>query len=162
FDMASLRSYYGISRPEFIQSVTAMIGVMSVGVLPGIFIAVMLALLRLIYLASRPHDAVLVPVDLNAGTYCHEEEKGGKPVAGLLIYRFDSALVFFNADRFKERVLALCNRTEAAPKWLLFDAEAVSFVDITGAAALNALCTELSGQGTVLAIARAKSRFRNT
>jgi MFS superfamily sulfate permease-like transporter len=50
-----------------------------------------------------------------------------------VIYRFDAALVFFNADYFKERVRTVI-ATADSPRWFLLDAEAMSYVYTTGAA----------------------------
>lgn len=159
FDIASLRGYYRVSRPEFRHALVAMLGVMTVGVLPGILVAVGLAILRLLRLASHPPDAVLGLVEGKEDAYGTGGE-GGKAIPGLLIYRFDASLVFFNADYFKERVLALSQEAGTSPEWLLLDAESIPFLDITGAEAVEALRGELAGRGTVLAIARAKGLFR--
>lgn len=158
FDFASMREYYRVSRPEFRHSLVAMIGVMSVGVLPGILVAVALALLRLLRLASRPHDAVLGLLAEKDGVYTVGE--GGREIPGLIVYRFDSSLLFFNADYFKDRVLALCNAAGTPPEWLLFDAESAPVLDVTGAAVLESLRAELTGRGVVLAVTRAKGLFR--
>jgi MFS superfamily sulfate permease-like transporter len=160
FDVASLRRYYRVSRPEFWLSVVAMLGVMTVGVLPGVLIAVCLALLRLLRLASRPHDVVLGLVQEKDDVYSAVEEEGGRTIPGLIIYRFDSSLLFFNADYFKDRVRAIIRKANTKPKWFLFDVESVPVLDITGADALEELRAELAGLGIVLAIARAKGLFR--
>jgi high affinity sulfate transporter 1 len=160
FDVASLRRYYSVSRPEFWLSVVAMLGVMTVGVLQGVLIAVGLALLRLLRLASRPHDVVLGLVQEKNDVYSAVEEEGGRTIPGLIIYRFDSSLLFFNADYFKDRVRAIVRNANTKPKWFLFDVESVPALDITGADALEELHAELAGQGIVLAIARAKGLFR--
>jgi MFS superfamily sulfate permease-like transporter len=159
FDFASLRSYYRVSKGEFVHATVAMIGVMTLGVLPGVLIAIALALLRLLRLASRPHDAILGLKDAAEGSYCSEEE-GGKPVDGIVIYRFDASIVFFNADYFKSRALAAVGEAGTSPRWVLFDVESVPFMDITGADALEALRSELHSLGIVVAIARAKGLFR--
>jgi SulP family sulfate permease len=88
------------------------------------------------------------------------EEPAARPVPGMIIFRFDSALVFFNADRFKERALTLVHEAPETPEWFVFDAEAVPLMDTTAADALFALDTELADRGIVLVIARSKSRFR--
>ena len=160
FDVASLRRYYRVSRPEFWLSVVAMLGVMMVGVLPGVLIAVGLALLKLLRLASRPHDVVLGLVQEKDDVYSAVEEKGGRTIPGLIIYRFDSSLLFFNADYFKDRVRAIIRNANTKPTWFLFDVESVPVLDITGADALEELRAELAGEGIVLAIARAKGLFR--
>ena len=160
FDVASLQRYYRISRSEFWLSVVAMLGVMTVGVLPGVLIAVGLALLKLLRLASRPHDVVLGLVQQRDDVYSAVEEEGGRTIPGLIIYRFDSSLLFFNADHFKDRVRAIIRNANTKPKWFLFDVESVPVLDITGADALEELRAELAGLGVVLAIARAKGLFR--
>jgi high affinity sulfate transporter 1 len=160
FDVASLRRYYRVSRPEFWLSMVAMLGVMTVGVLPGVLIAVGLALLKLLRLASRPHDVVLGLVQERDDVYSAVEEKGGRTIPGLIIYRFDSSLLFFNADYFKDRVRAIIRNANTKPAWFLCDVESVPVLDITGADALEELRAELAGEGIVLAIARAKGLFR--
>jgi high affinity sulfate transporter 1 len=160
FDVSSLRRYYRISRTEFWLSVVAMLGVMTVGVLPGVLIAVGLALLRLLRLASRPHDVVLGLVQEKDDVYSAVEEEGGRTIPGLIIYRFDSSLLFFNADYFKDRVRAIIRNANTKPKCFLFDVESVPVLDISGADALEELRTELARMGIVLAIARAKGLFR--
>jgi MFS superfamily sulfate permease-like transporter len=136
-----------------------MLGVMTVGVLTGILVAVGLAMLRLLRLASRPHDALLGADPRTGGAYCSTDD-GGVPVAGLMIYRFDASLVFFNADYIRDRALALVDNAEQKPRWFLLDAETVPLLDITGAEALEALRTGLADRGIVLALARAKGLFR--
>jgi len=159
FDFAALREYRRAAPAELRHSLVAMLGVMTVGVLHGVLIAVALAILRLLMLASKPSDALLGILEGKEGIYGGE---GGRPVPGLLIYRFDASLVFFNADHFQERVLALVRESPTPVRWLLFDAESVPMLDISGATMLAALERDLAKSGTVLAIARAKGRFRET
>jgi high affinity sulfate transporter 1 len=159
FDFASLRTYWRGSKAEFRHAIVAMLGVMTVGVLTGILIAVGLAMLRLLRLASRPHDALLGADPHTAGAYCNTDE-GGVPIEGLMIYRFDASLVFFNADYVRDRALGLVDQAPRKPSWFLLDAETVPLLDITGAEALEALRAGLADRGIVLAVARPKGLFR--
>jgi MFS superfamily sulfate permease-like transporter len=161
FDFASLRAYYNVSRPEFRHSVVAMLGVMTVGVLPGVLIAVGLALLKLLRLASRPHDVVLRPVRREDGVISAEKEgDDSKTIPGIIIYRFDSSLLFFNADYFKDRVRTVIDEEHSRPRQFLLDAEAIPLMDITGADTLDSVRSELARQDIVLSVARAKGLFR--
>ncbi len=160
FDLGSLRSYYRVNRAEFRQSVVATLGVMTLGVLPGVLIAVGLALLRLVVLASRPHDAILGIVEGPTGAHAATQEEGGKPIPGLVIYRFESALLFFNADYFQDRARAAVAQAEPRARWFLLDAESIPLLDITGAQALDTLRADFERQGIRLAVARAKGVFR--
>lgn len=160
FDLGSLRDYYRLSKPEFRQSIVAMIGVMTLGVLQGVLIAVALALFKLLRQASHPRDAVLGVVQGSGGAYCTTEEEGGTFVPGLIIYRFESSLVFFNADYFSDRVRTLINKSPVTTRYFLLDAEAVPFVDVSGVYTLDSLRSELAEQEIVLGIARARGLFR--
>ena len=160
FDIASLRKYYALSKPEFWLSVIAMVGVMSLGVLPGVLIAVGLAIFKLLQLASQPHDAVLGLVDKKHGLYDDVSDTDDGRIPGLLIYRFDSSLLFFNADYFKERVRQTIREEETKPEWFIFDTGTMPLVDVTGSGALQDIHKELANQGIVLVIAHAKGWCR--
>ena len=160
FDFASLRRYRRVSSVEFGFSIVAMLGVMTVGVLPGVLVAVGLAILNLLRLGSRPHDAVLTPVEGQIGVYTTNKDEDKTNIPGLIIYRFDGSLLFFNADYFKERVRAIVEKAGTKPERFLLDAEAIPILDITGADALDELRAEFAKSGVELAIARAKGPFR--
>jgi MFS superfamily sulfate permease-like transporter len=160
FDVGALRRYYHLSRPEFRDSVLAMLGIMTVGVLPGVLIAIGLALLKLLSLAARPPDAVLGLVTADGEVHATEDREGALTIPGLLLYRFDASLVFFNAEYFQDRVRTLIAAAERKPEWVLFDAESSNLLDTTAADALASLHAELAAQGIVLAVARATGLFR--
>jgi MFS superfamily sulfate permease-like transporter len=159
FDIESLRRYFRLSPAEFWLSIVAMVGVITLGVLHGVLIAVALTLLRLIALASRPRDGVFGELDGQAGVYGLVGEDGVVPVGGLLLYRFESAIVFFNADYFKERVRLAVAEANPKPQWFLFNAESTPGIDITGAETLEELRAEFAEQGIVFGIARPRGRF---
>ena len=154
-DIASLRTFYRVSRIEFRFAVVAMVGVMTVGVLPGVLIALGLTMLKLIRLASNPHEALLGMVDGQPDLFGAIDD-GAKAIPGLTIYRFDSSLLFFNADHLKDRVKAIIVDTDPPPRWFILNAEAMPLIDITGAEALDSLRVELAKSGIVMGIARPK------
>jgi MFS superfamily sulfate permease-like transporter len=133
FDFASLRSYYHISKPEFRHALVAMIGVMTLGVLKGVLIAIALALLNLLRVASHPRDEILGIVKGTDGLYSATEEEGAQTIPGVIIYRFQASLLFFNADHFSERVRTLINSSGTKPEYFLLSADAVPYLDVSGA-----------------------------
>ncbi|MGH7726153.1 MAG: SulP family inorganic anion transporter [Candidatus Eiseniibacteriota bacterium] len=161
FDLKSLRQYARVSPAEFVQSVVATLGVMTLGVLQGVVIAVGLALLRLLVLASRPHDEVLGLVEDPTGLRSATKEEGGRPEPGLVIYRFHGAPLFFNSDRFLDRARAVAHEAGPAARWFLLDAEAMPILDVTGAQALETLHDELARSGIRFGVARASGLFRS-
>ncbi|MEG1040069.1 MAG: SulP family inorganic anion transporter [Pseudomonas sp.] len=157
-DVKSLGKIYKLSRFEFWLCVLTTVGVLGVGVLPGIIIAVTLAILRLLYSIYQPTDAVLGWVPGIEGQVDIEGHKDARTVKGLVVYRFDDAILFFNADYFKMRLLEAVQR-ELEPRAVLFDAEAVTSIDVSGIAALREVRETLEARGIHFAIARARGRF---
>jgi len=160
FDIDGLRALRRIHPGEFALSLVATLGVITVGVLPGVLIAVALAISLLLARASRPHDAVLGRIPGVDGYQDIESQEGAETLPGLVIYRFDAALVFFNADFFKARVRTVIAAAEA-PRWFLLDAEAISLIDTTGAAILEEVRVKLAAHGIAMAISRARPPARN-
>ena len=83
-------------------------------------------------------------------------------IPGLILYRFDANLVFFNADYFRDRVRAVIAAAKTPVEWVVIDASSINVVDITALQKFDELREELSARGIVLASARVKhslSRF---
>lgn len=160
FDLTALRSFYSLSRAEFALSIITTIGVVIEGALPGILVAVTLAIIRLLAISSRPHDAVLGRAPGVKGFHDVRDYPDARTVPGLLVYRFDAAVVFFNADYFKSRVLQVIAEARAPVKWLVLDAGSINYLDITAVHKLQEIREELEKRGIVLAIARPKRLMR--
>jgi len=145
-------------RTELLVALATTFGVLVLGVLQGVIVAVSLSLVDVIRRVARPHDAVegLVP-DL-AGMHDVDDYDGAVVVPGLLVYRYDAPLFFANADNFLSRVRESVATYE--PEWVLLNAEAIGEVDLTGADALETLRAELEEKGIVLALARLKQEPR--
>ena len=145
-------------RTELLIALATTFGVLVLGVLEGVIVAVSLSLVDVIRRVARPHDAVegLVP-DL-AGMHDVDDYDGAEVVPGLLVYRYDAPLFFANADNFLSRVRESVATYD--PEWVLLNAEAIGEVDLTGADALETLRAELEEKGIVLALARLKQEPR--
>lgn len=160
FDLRGLMHLHRVSPQEFRLCLVTLLGVITVGVLPGVVIAIGLALGQLVVRASRPHDAVL---GRNPRTNAYRDmatDPEAQSFAGLLIYRFDASLVFFNADHFKARVRAVIRAAPTPVRCLLLNAETMPHLDTTGAASLDQVCGDLEAAGIAIAIAAAKTQVR--
>jgi high affinity sulfate transporter 1 len=157
-DIKSLGRIRRLSRFEFWLCLLTTVGVLGLGVLPGIMVAVTLAILRLLYSIYQPTDAVLGWLPGVEGQVDIRKHKEARTVPGLVVYRFDDAILFFNADYFKMRLLEAV-QSQAKPQAVLFDAEAVSSIDVSGIAALREVRDTLAAQGIYFAIARARGSF---
>jgi high affinity sulfate transporter 1 len=160
FDFQTLRRIWGISRAEFVLSAVATLGVATIGVLPGIALAIALSVALLLVRASSPYDAILGQVPGVDGFADISEYASAQTIPGVLIYRFDAALLFFNADYFKQRVRQAVARSGEPVRLFIFDMEAISVIDITGLDALEEVRSELASKGTSFVVARAKAELR--
>ena len=162
FDYKELFNLYEMSRRELLLSVGTTLGVLILGVLPGVLLAVALSLFWLLTVVSRPHDGVLGRVKGMKGFHNLNDFPEASTIPGLLLYRFDANLVFFNADYFRDRVRAAIAAAKTPVEWVVIDASSINVVDITALQKFDELREELSAQGIVLASARVKhslSRF---
>lgn len=157
-DIQAMRVIRKLSRFEFWLCVLTTLGVIGVGVLPGIIVAVLLAILRLLKSIYQPTDAVLGWVRGIEGQVDISQYPQARTLAGLVVYRFDDAILFFNADYFKARLLEAVER-EPEPRAVLFVAEAVTSIDVSGIVALREVRDTLLARGIVLGIARSHGTF---
>ena len=154
-DIAAFRFLRQVRPAEFWLAVVTALGVLTVGVLPGILVAVVLSLIILLYRIARPHDALLDDVDAAGGTVYRgvTDKETVMTEPGLIVYRFDAPLVFANAAFFTERLEALIANAGAGLKCVILDAEPISDFDSTAAEALENLDADLERVGADLWIA---------
>jgi SulP family sulfate permease len=153
-----VRIYRYYPRSAMLAALTTL-GVLAVGVVPGILVGVALSLLALIDRISNPPDAVLriVPGD---GFHDLGEDSKGQTIPGFIAYRFYAPLLFSNAGHFVARVRELVAASSAPVRWFLVDAQAITDIDITAAEALRALNKELHQQGIALKFAHTNRPLR--
>jgi len=162
-DIAAFRFLRRVRLAEFWLAVVTAFGVLTLGILAGILVAVMLSLINVIYHISRPHDALLDDLDASGGTVYRgiTDKETALTEPGLIVYRFDAPLVFANAAFFAERLEELIASAGAGLKCVILDAEAISDFDSTAAEALENLDAELERRGVELWIARANEPLRD-
>ncbi len=164
FDVADLRKLYRMSYREFLMSVITTLGVLVLGVLPGVLLAVALSLVWLLSISSRPDDAVLGNVRGRKGFHNVADYPEARTIPGLLLYRFESNIVFYNADYFKTRVRAAIAAQKTPVEWVVVDASPLNVIDVSALNKLDELRSELAAEGISLYFARVKrhlERFFN-
>ncbi|WP_045226582.1 SulP family inorganic anion transporter [Methyloterricola oryzae] len=159
-DLASVQRLRGIDHFEFTLSLVTTVGVLAIGVLPGVVIAILMALLNVLIKIYRPPDTLMGRVPGLEGYNDLNLAEDSSPLPGIIIYRFDAPLLFFNAEYFKARVLSLVDGSALPPRWFIFNAESVSQLDSTGALALRDVHAALEERGVQLVIARPKLYMR--
>jgi high affinity sulfate transporter 1 len=159
-DLAELRLLYRISRAEFAFAILTLLGVVVVGVLQGVFIAIAATLAHLIWAASRPRMALLGRIAGQPGLYKLHRYPEAEPIPGLTLAVLQSGLVFFNADFVKRRLLKIAHATRSTDKWFVLDAAALNVLDSTGVDALEEVRAHLAERGVQFGIADLNTRSR--
>lgn len=144
FDLGALRRLYTMRKSEFFLALICALGVMFVGVLQGIVIAVVVAILQFFERAWRPYATVLGKTPDLDGYHDIARYPEASQIPGLVMIRWDAPLFFANANIFRNKIRELVARTEPKPYWVLVAAEPVTDVDITAGEMLVDLDKELN------------------
>jgi sulfate permease, SulP family len=154
--LVDVRGLHSISREspgEFALALTTAGVVVVIGVEPGILLAMVLSLLRVVRHSYQPHTGVLVEEE-NGVWRSSPAVAGAVTEPGLVIYRFGAALFYANAGRFSDEVRELVGPAPSPVRWLVVDAEAITNVDYTAAHAVRQLQQDLVRGGVELVLAR--------
>lgn len=146
---------------ELLLAVLTTAGVLGLGVLQGIGVAVALSILELLRRLARPHDGILGRVPGLAGMHDIDDYPEAEQIPGLVVYRYDAPLFFANADNFVRRALEAVDEADPPARWLLVNAEANVEVDLTAVDVLRMLDQELKARGVQLALAHVKQDMRD-
>jgi len=151
-----LKNLYSINRSEFAYGIAALFGVIIFGILQGVALGVILAIVFLIRRVSRPATAVLGKLP---GTHDFRDRKvysEVESIPGLLIFRFDAPIIFVNARNFADEVRRLIKEATEPIKEVLIAAVQINQLDSTGADQISKLQSELETKGITFSIAEAK------
>ena len=156
FDFAALRELYYTSRRELLLSLGTTFGVVLLGALPGVLIAVALTFIWLLHVGSRPRDAILGRTTGVGVRGFHNIQDYPEAVTypGLLVYRFEYDLLFYNVDYFKQRLFKAIAEAETPVEWVVVDCSPINVLDVTAVQKLGEIREDLAAQGIVLAYAR--------
>jgi MFS superfamily sulfate permease-like transporter len=157
-DVAILRRYMQVRRTALAVSLVATAGVVLLGVLQGIVVAVALAILLFFRRSWWPHGAVLGRVEGVEGWHGVDDHPGARQIPGVIVYRWEAPLFFANAGPFREQVRRLVR--EHRPRWVVLQCEAITDVDVTAGEMLEQLDIELNAAGVHMAFAEMRSRLQ--
>lgn len=139
FEIRGTLRLYQLRRFEFFLSIVCFCGVAILGVIQGIFSAVVLALIAFVWSAWRPHYAVLGRIDGIKGYHDVSRHPEARHIPGLVIFRWDAPLFFANAETFCEQVWQAVMTAPTTTRWVLVAAEPVTDIDLTAADAIAEL-----------------------
>src|SRR5262249_24985266 len=160
-EVADLKRIYRIQRWEFWLAIVCFVGVAVLGVIPGIGLALVIAIAEFLWDGWRPHSAVLGRAHGVKGYHDITRYPDARQIPGLVLFRWDAPLFFANAEFFKERALDALANSPTRLRWLVVAAEPVTSVDVTAADFIGELYEALNAKGIELCFAELKDPVKD-
>jgi MFS superfamily sulfate permease-like transporter len=156
-----LKRLWKLHRGEFVVASAALLGVLGAGLLKGVLIGAIISLVILIRKASSPHVAFLgrIPGAQRYSDLSRHEDNEATP--GVLPFRVESGIVYFNAEHILETVLARVDSSREPIQLVICDLSTSPQIDIAGARMLANLHGELSRRSIALRLVEARASVRD-
>lgn len=129
------------------------------GVLQGIVIAVVLAVLLFFRRSWQPHGAVLGQVEDLEGWHNIRRHPGAQETPGVVVYRWEAPLFFANCSAFRTQIRHVV--VERHPSWVVVQCEAMTDIDVSAARMLEQLDRELNASGIHMAFVEMRTRLQD-
>jgi high affinity sulfate transporter 1 len=160
-EIGDLKRIYRIQRWEFWLTVLCFVGVAVLGAIPGIGLAIAVAVAEFLWDGWRPHSAVLGRAQGVRGYHDITRYPDARQIPGLVLFRWDAPLFFANAEFFRERILAAVANSPTPVRWLVVAAEPVTSVDVTACDTVAELDEALHARGIELCFAELKDPVKD-
>jgi len=161
FEVFDLKRIYRIQQWEFWLSIVCFVGVAVFGAIPGIGLAIAIAIAEFLWDGWRPHFAVLGRAHGIKGYHDITRYPHARQIPGLVLFRWDAPLFFANAEFFKERALDAVAKSPTPVRWLVVAAEPVTSVDVTAGDIVTELNEALLAQGIEFCFAELKDPVKD-
>jgi high affinity sulfate transporter 1 len=157
FEFQDLARIFRIQRWEFWLSIACFVGVAVLGVIPGIGLAIAIAVIEFLWDGWRPYHAVLGRVNGLRGYHDIKFYPDARRIPGLVLFRWDAPLFFANAELFHQRLLEAVAQSPTPVRRIIVAAEPVTSIDVTSADMLDELDQHLRTSEIELRFAEMKS-----
>jgi len=161
FKVSELRHLWRADRSEFIVATAALAGVLGSGLLRGVLIGAVISLVQLLRRGSQPHVAWLGRIPGTDRFSDRQRNPGNEAVPGILIFRVEAALLYFNVDFIRDTVLHRVRSESPPPKLVVCDLSASPRVDLQSAETMNLLADDLKAQGIRMRVVEARASVRD-
>jgi high affinity sulfate transporter 1 len=161
FDWSGTKWLYFTRPSEFYLSIAATLGVVFVGVLEGIGLAIAFSLANFVRKQWWPHSTELGKIEGRPGYHDRERHPEAEVVSGLLLVRFDAPLFFANAPTFGRRLQWMLLEADRPIERVVVVGNAITDVDTTGAEILGDVLDDLDSKGIDFEFAGLKGRVRD-
>jgi sulfate permease, SulP family len=160
-DVHALQAIWRFSRTEFAVAMAALVGVLGSGPANGVLLGAGLSIVLLLRQAARPRVTELgrIPGTRHFADLTRDPENERTP--GVLVFRSEASLLYFNTDYVRERLLSLIASRQDPVRLVIFFLGTVPHIDLAGAELLADLQKTLARRHVSLRLADAHGPVRD-
>ena len=159
--LSILKELWRSDRSEFVVALAAFGGVLTFGLLRGVMIGAAISLVQLVRASSRPHVALLGRIPGTRRFSDCDRHSDNELIPNVMIFRPESALVYFNVDNVYDAILNRVRAEPTPPKLIVFDLSEAANVDMQSAHTLASMADELTAEGIQFHAVEARSSVRD-
>lgn len=156
-NLRKITQYRSITSLDFATAIVALIGVIFLGLLQGLLLAVFLGLIVLLIGTKQRATSILGQVPGTAVYRNIENYPDVQTYPGLLMLRFDGSLYFANAHDFVTAIRKAAAQATPSPQVILLDGESMNGIDATAVITLREFISQLKSSGIQIRFARIKT-----
>ena len=159
--LSTLKELWSSDRSEFVVAAAAFGGVLTFGLLDGVMIGAAISLVQLVRASSHPHVALLGRIPGARRFSDCDRHPDNELIPNVMIFRPESALVYFNVDNVYDAILKRVRAEPTPPKLIVFDLSEAANVDLQSAHTLASMADELTAAGIQFHAVEARSSVRD-
>jgi MFS superfamily sulfate permease-like transporter len=159
-DVRELHHLWRVSGLDFAAAAVALAGVLVMGILDGVMVAVLASVLMILWLSARPHVAFLGRIPGTNRFSDLARHADNERLSGVLAFRVQSSLLCFNVDHVLD-VVRLRAKAHADLRRVVCDLSNVPYVDVAGARMLRRLGQEFEAMHVDFRIVEAHGPVRD-
>jgi len=160
FKFDELRQLRRVSTSEFVIALVTIVAVLGLGILKGVLLAAVFSLAMLIRRLAQPECVLLGRFPGSNHFASMVRYKEAQPVTGVLIFRANAALLYFNADTVMDYMFAVIGGTKEALRLIIVDMSFSTEIDLSTTRMLADLARRVRASGVDFRIAEAHWRVR--
>jgi MFS superfamily sulfate permease-like transporter len=160
-DLGEIARIRRVSRLEFRVAIVALVGVLLLGILRGVLLAVVASILLLLHRVAFPHVAVLGRIPNTSRFSDRERNPDNERTPGVFAFRVESALLYFNVEHVLREVLRRVDAEGGGVRLVVCDLSTSPYVDLAGARMLKKLGSELAARAATLRLAEPHAAVRD-
>ncbi len=160
-DLGTLRMLWTIDRVDLFISLFVTFGVVVFGAIDAILVAVAAAVVRYVRFVSRTRTEILGKVPGLPGFHAVDRHPEAQLTPGLVLFRFNGPVVFFNAPHFKRTLLGAVDAAGPDVRWVVLDMIPIPLVDATGLFSFDETARALRTRGVRFVAAGRMTEWRD-